>query len=139
MVAPDPLSYFAEILRGIESVARPAKLRILVCNTYEDADNEIAEVEALRQRTDGLIVASSLSPEQGLAYRKLIKDGLKLVLVDRLMENLRCPTVSTDNVMVGMIATEHLIGLGHRRSPPRRVGIGGRGAAGGLQGGARET
>ena len=68
-------SYFAEILRGIESVARPAKLRILVCNTYEDADNEIAEVEALRQRTDGLIVASSLSPEQGLAYRKLIKDG----------------------------------------------------------------
>src|SRR5262249_41675219 len=54
MVAPDLMhSYFAEILRGIESVARPAKLRILVCNTYEDADNEIAEVEALRQRTDG--------------------------------------------------------------------------------------
>src|SRR6266511_2750239 len=58
MVAPDLMhSYFAEILRGIESVARPAKLRILVCNTYEDADNEIA----------------------------------------------------------GMIATEHLISLGHRR------------------------
>ena len=116
MVAPDLMhSYFAEILRGIESVARPAKLRILVCNTYEDVDNEIAEVEALRQRTDGMIVASSLSPEQGQAYRKLIKDGLKLVLVDRVLENLRCPTVSTDNVQVGMIATEHLIDLGYRR------------------------
>jgi LacI family transcriptional regulator len=108
-------SYFAEILRGVELVARPAKLRILVCNTYEDADNEIAEVEALRQRTDGLIVASSLSPEQGQAYRKLIKDGLKLVLVDRLLENLACPTVSADNVRVGLIATEHLISLGYRR------------------------
>jgi DNA-binding LacI/PurR family transcriptional regulator len=116
MVAPDLMhSYFAEILRGVESVARAAKLRILVCNTYEDADNEIAEVEALRQRTDGLIVASSLSPEQGQAYRKLIKDGLKLVLVDRLLENLGCPTVSADNVRVGMIATEHLISLGYRR------------------------
>jgi LacI family transcriptional regulator len=116
LVAPDLMhSYFAEILRGVESVARPAKLRILICNTYEDADNEIAEVEALRQRTDGLIVASSLSPEQGQAYRKLIKDGLKLVLVDRLLENLGCPTVSADDVQVGMIATEHLIGLGYRR------------------------
>jgi LacI family transcriptional regulator, galactose operon repressor len=116
MVAPDLMhSYFAEILRGIESIARPAKLRILVCNTYEDAENEIAEVEALRQRTDGLIVASSLSPEQGQAYRKLIKDGLKLVLVDRMLENLRCPTVTTDNTMVGLIATEHLINLGYRR------------------------
>jgi len=116
MVAPDLMhSYFAEILRGIETVARAANLRILVCNTYEDADNEIAEVEALRQRTDGLIVASSLSPEQGQAYRKLIKDGLKLVLVDRLLENLRCPSVCTDNTMVGLIATEHLINLGYRR------------------------
>jgi LacI family transcriptional regulator, galactose operon repressor len=116
MVAPDLMhSYFAEILRGVELVARPANLRILVCNTYEDADNEIAEVEALRQRTDGLIIASSLSPEQGQAYRKLIKDGLKLVLIDRLLENLNCPTVSTDNVQVGSIATEHLISLGYRR------------------------
>src|SRR5262249_26054376 len=99
----------------IELVSRPAELQILVCNTYEDAGKEIAEVEALRQRTDGMIVASALSPEQGQAYRKLIKDGMKLVLVDRLLENLRCPAVTTDNTMVGMIATEHLIGLGYRR------------------------
>ncbi len=116
MVVPDLMhSYFAEILRGIEIVARPAELQILVCNTYEDADKEIAEVEALRQRTDGLIVASSLPPEQPQAYRKLIKDGLKIVLVDRHLENLRCPAVTTDNVMVGMMATEHLINLGYRR------------------------
>src|SRR5215813_15453850 len=116
MVVPDLMhSYFAEILRGIELVARPAELQILVCNTYEDAGKEIAEVEALRQRTDGMIVASALSPEQGQAYRKLIKDGLKLVLVDRLLENLGCPTVSADDVQVGMVATEHLIDLGYRR------------------------
>lgn len=116
MVVPDLMhSYFAEILRGIELVARPANLQILVCNTYEDAIKEIAEVEALRQRTDGLIVASSLPPEQSQAYRKMIKDGLRLVLVDRQLENLRCPAVATDNALVGMLATEHLISLGHRR------------------------
>ena len=116
MIVPDLMhSYFAEILRGIELVARPAELQILVCNTYEDADKEIAEVEALRQRTDGLIVASALPPEQGQAYRKMIRDGLKLVLVDRLLDNLSCPAVTTDNMQVGMLATEHLIHLGYRR------------------------
>jgi LacI family transcriptional regulator len=116
MVVPDLMhSYFAEILRGIELVARAADLQILVCNTYEDAGKEIAEVEALRQRTDGLIVASALPPDQGQPYRKLIKEGLKLALVDRLLDNLRCPAVTTDNTLVGMMATEHLIGLGYRR------------------------
>ena len=116
MIVPDLMhSYFAEILRGIESVARPAGLRILVCNTYEDAGNEIGEVEALRQRTDGVIIASALPPEQTQAYRKMIKDGLKLVMVDRRLDNLRCPAVATDNVQVGRLATEHLISLGHLR------------------------
>jgi LacI family transcriptional regulator len=116
MVVPDLMhSYFAEILRGVETVARPANLQILVCNTYEDAAKEIAEVEALWQRTDGLIVASALPPEQAQPYRKLLKDGLKLALVDRKLDALRCPTVTADNVLVGQMATEHLISLGHRR------------------------
>jgi LacI family transcriptional regulator len=116
MVVPDLMhSYFAEILRGVENVARPANLQILVCNTYENAAKEIAEVEALRHRTDGLIVASALPPTKAQPYRKLLKDGLKLALVDRKLEALRCPTVTADNIMVGQMATEHLISLGHRR------------------------
>jgi LacI family transcriptional regulator len=116
MVVPDLMhSYFAEILRGIETVARLAHLQILVCNTYEDAANEIAEVEALRRHTDGLIVASALPPDQTQPYRKLLKDGLKLALIDRKLHGLRCPAVTTDNALVGELATEHLISLGHRR------------------------
>src|SRR6185436_11927029 len=44
-----------------------------------------------------------------------MKDGAKIVLVDRTMRNLSCPVVATDNVQVGRIATEHLIKLGHIR------------------------
>jgi DNA-binding LacI/PurR family transcriptional regulator len=45
----------------------------------------------------------------------MMRDGAKIVLVDRTMRNLRCPAVTTDNVQVGRIATEHLISLGHGR------------------------
>jgi len=62
-----------------------------------------------------LIIAPAFSPGKSKLYRKLIKDGAKIVLIDRTLDGLECPMVTTDNVRVGMIATEHLIRLGHRR------------------------
>jgi LacI family transcriptional regulator, galactose operon repressor len=116
VVVPDLMhSYFAELLRSIESVARQAGFQIVICNTEEDATREIGEVEALLHRTDGLIIASALPPTETKDYRKMIREGAKIVLIDRLLERLRCPAVTTDNVRVGLLATEHLISLGHRR------------------------
>lgn len=116
MVIPDLMNlYFAEVTRAVESVARPAGFQLLICSTYEDATRELSEVEALLHRTDGLIISSVLPPTDTRVYRKLLKDGARLVMVDRIMSNLRCPAVTTDNVEVGRLATNHLIGLGHRR------------------------
>lgn len=116
IVLPDLMNlYFAEVTRAIESVIRAAGFQLLICSTEEDPTRELDEVETLLQRTDGLIISSVLPPTETNAYRKMIKSGAKIVLVDRTMENLRCPSVATDNVKVGKLATEHLISLGHRR------------------------
>lgn len=116
LIVPDLMhSYYAELLRSIESVARPAGFQILVCNTEEDATREMDEVEVLLHRTDGLIIASALPPADVKQYGKMIKEGAKIVLVDRELRRLRCPAVTTDNVQVGKLATGHLISLGHRR------------------------
>src|SRR5215216_6465296 len=116
IVLPDLMNlYFAEVTRAVESVARPAGFQLLICSTEEDPTRELGEVETLLQRTDGLIINSVLPPTETKAYRKMIKGGAKIVLVDRTMKNLHCPAVATDNVEVGRLATEHLISLGHRR------------------------
>ena len=116
VIVPDLMhSYFAELLRSIEAVARPAGFQIVICNTEEDATREVGEVEALRRRTDGLIIASALPPQEAAGYRRLLREGVKIVLIDRELAGLRCPAVVTDNVRVGRLATEHLIRLGHRR------------------------
>lgn len=114
VVVPDLVpSYFAELTRGIETVARPAGFQILICNTDEDSGKEVEEVEALRHRTDGLVIASALPPEETKVYRKMLAEGTRIVLFDRPLESLRCSVVTTDNVKVGRLATEHLIDLGH--------------------------
>jgi LacI family transcriptional regulator len=116
IIVPDLMhSYFAEICRVVEEIARPAGYQNLICNTDEDANHELSEVEALLPRTDGLIIATSLAPKEVKFYRKILKDGAKLVLIDRRLDGLSCPIVATDDVQVGMLATEHLMGVGHRR------------------------
>src|SRR5262249_25107340 len=73
------------------------------------------EIEALLSRTDGLIVASTMSGKATDFYRQLLNDGAKVVLIDRVLDGLRCSAVTTDDVQVGVLATEHLIKLGHRK------------------------
>src|SRR6478672_6095951 len=116
VVVPDLMhSYFAEICRGIESVAKPLGYQNLICSTDEDVTSEEDEIAALLPRTDGLIVASSALPTETKFYRRLTRERAKLVLIDRQFEGLKCPMVTTDDVKVGLLATNHLIGLGHRR------------------------
>src|SRR5882672_8561564 len=116
IIIPDIMNlYFAEVIRAIETISRPAGFQLLICGTNEDTTRELEEVEALLQRTDGLIVNSVFPPTETKAYRKMIKDGARIVFVDRTLDNLHCPSVATDNIKVGRLATEHLISLGHRR------------------------
>jgi len=116
IVVPDLMhSYFAEICRGVESQARPVGYQNLICSTDEEARKEMDEIEALLSRTDGLIVASVLSKREAKFYRRLLAQGAKVVLIDRVLDGLRCSSVTTDDVQVGRLATEHLIKLGHRK------------------------
>ena len=116
IVVPDLMhSYFAEICRGVEAHARPAGYQNLICSTDEEARKEMDEIEALLSRTDGLIVASALSTNEAKFYRRLLSEGANIVLIDRLLDGLRCSAVTTDDVEVGRLATEHLIKLSHRK------------------------
>ena len=116
IVVPDLMhSYFAEICRGVEAHARPVGYQNLICSTDEEPRKEMDEIEALLSRTDGLIVAPALPASEAKFYRRLISDGAKIVLIDRLLDGLRCSAVTTDDVQVGTLATEHLIELGHRK------------------------
>jgi LacI family transcriptional regulator len=116
LVVPDLThSYFANLAKAIEGVSRPAGYELAICTTSEDPEREITEVAALRHRTDGLIIASSLGQSRVGIYRKLTSNGARILFIDRRFERLPSPSVVTDNILVGRIATEHLLNLGYQR------------------------
>src|SRR5690242_17329595 len=73
VIVPDLMhSYFAEIMHGIGAVARSANYQIVIGNTDEHVAREVNEVEALRVRTDGLIIATCATGSKTDHYKKMI-------------------------------------------------------------------
>lgn len=101
-----------ERLRGMELTLAAAGYDLIVFN-IETVDRRDAVFGDLPrpERVDGLIIVS-LSPHAS-ELERLERTGLPTILVDAHHRAL--PRVVADDVLGGRLATQHLIGLGHRR------------------------
>jgi LacI family transcriptional regulator len=115
LILPDSANpFFAEIGHAIESAAFERGYNVILCNTENDPQKERLYTEVLgNKQVDGLIFVASGEDRQVLSQS--LDDGLPLVVVDRDLGNLELDTVITDNLSGGLLATRHLISLGHRR------------------------
>ncbi|MBJ3776359.1 LacI family DNA-binding transcriptional regulator [Acuticoccus mangrovi] len=127
LVLPDISNpFYAELARVIEAVADARGYSLILCNTRQDSAREIAYIRALvDRRVDGvLLISGSTSHELQALAREM---EVPAVLLDRSVNySGDISLVATDNLTGGRIATEHLIGLGHRRvvalTGPARLG-----------------
>jgi LacI family transcriptional regulator len=107
--------HFAAVAREVENICLAKGLTTVVFSTGQDALRESRVLTMMRlQRVAGLIVIPTRSDAQhGAALVDQIH--VPTVLLDMQVEGLPFDVVKTDNVEAGRLATEHLIGLGHRR------------------------
>jgi len=125
IVIPDLMhSFFVEVISGIESVSSDRGYGLLLCSSGEDAQKERRELEMLRaRRVDGIVLASADAANTDV-LRRLVSLGTAVVMIDRDDHpKLRCHRVLTDDHLVGLLATEHLIAVGrktiaHLAGPP---------------------
>ncbi|MWA15191.1 LacI family DNA-binding transcriptional regulator [Streptomyces sp. BA2] len=113
-----------EIIRGVEEVAHEAEVGTVVSAIHDRAGAARQWMTNLRARaSDGVILVTSVL-EPGL-HDELRRLGVPLVVIDPAgSPATEAPTVGATNWAGGMAATEHLLGLGHRRigfieGPPR--------------------
>jgi LacI family transcriptional regulator len=114
-----------EIIRGVEEVTHAAGIGTVVSAIHRRSAPTRQWLSNLRARsTDGVIlVLSDLEPPLQAELRRL---DAPIVAVDPAgTPALDIPTVGATNWAGGLSATEHLVGLGHRRigliAGPRRL------------------
>lgn len=106
--------YFAEIVHSVEKYCFGAGYNLILCNTNDEPHRQSVYLQVLAERRiDGLIVVST-GEDDSLAAQL---QGLTIptVLVDRKLNELKCDLVETAHLQGGLIATQHLIDLGHKR------------------------
>lgn len=109
-------SFFSSVVRGIEEIANTASYNVMICQTYDQYEKEVATVEALlNARVDGIIASIAKETENFDHLRKLKEKGIPLILFDRSNDELEVSNVIIDDYLGAYKAVEHLIQQGCRR------------------------
>ncbi|MBI3979951.1 MAG: LacI family DNA-binding transcriptional regulator [Chloroflexi bacterium] len=105
---------FAEALRGVEEVANAAGFGLLLCNSADSQDQALRCLAMLMaNRVDGILVTPVQTDQRDLTL--LRQSGIPFVLLFRHFADVVADCVVTDSVEGGLLATGHLLDLGHRR------------------------
>ena len=105
--------YFSTVVAGAEAVCNDAGygFQVVGIASQADLDRLLDERHQLERRTDGLIlvdVGIDASTAESLRHR-----GIGLATIGLTVEGF--PSVRIDDELVGEMAAEHLVGLGHCR------------------------
>jgi LacI family transcriptional regulator len=115
--------YFAEITRGLQRVASERGRLLIICNSYRDAERELAYVELLRShQVAGIVLAGSgyhdptFARRLGAKLKAYERSGGRVALIGR-------HAYGGDAVLPANDAGGYLIGAELFRLGHRRVGV----------------
>jgi LacI family transcriptional regulator len=105
--------FFTKVISGIEQLANEKGYNVMICLSNESYEKEILNLEMLANGVvDGIILSISKETEERDDYRHftdLIRNGVPLVMFDRVVDKIECNKVIADDVGGAFKATEHLI------------------------------
>lgn len=115
LVVPDLVHpFFAELAKGLSAVLRKRGYSLVISSSEDDPALEQEELERLLGRgVDALVIASVQTRTDSL--RKIEDRQTPYVLIDRNFAGWSANFIGVDDVLVGRLATEHLIEIGCRR------------------------
>ncbi|MBC7958581.1 MAG: GntR family transcriptional regulator [Vallitaleaceae bacterium] len=110
---------FPEIITGIDHILSQNGYSILLGNTNNKIEKErLVLKNMLEQQLDGLILepTKSVFPSHNKdILQKFIDRGIPILYIHASYSNLPSSYIMEDDVKAGYIATEHLVGLGHKK------------------------
>lgn len=127
LLVPDLLHpFFAEVARSLAAVLHEKGLYLIICSSEGDPNLERHQLEhLLSRRLDAIVVAPVGADDSSL--RMVTDSGTPLILLDRQAAIKTAHFVGVNDLLAGMLATEHLLAVGcrtiaHLRGPQNSVG-----------------
>lgn len=117
VIIPEMVHYFfSSVISGIEDIASQKGFTVIICQSNESFDREVANVRTLlSHRVDGILVSIS---KETLSFDHLVdiqEGGIPLVFFDRIAPEVNADQVVIDDMEASYKATRHLIETGRKR------------------------
>lgn len=108
-------NFFSQSINGIESIAYNRGYHVLIAQSHESFDREVANLQYLTSRSiDGLLISLSTETKDTQHINKLHEKGLPIVFFDRVAENIPTHKVTVDNFHGAYNIVKYLIQTGYR-------------------------
>ncbi|WP_324673028.1 LacI family DNA-binding transcriptional regulator [Hymenobacter sp. GOD-10R] len=108
--------FFAQAINGIEAIAYNRGYHVIIFQSHESYEREVANVEqSMDRKVDGLLISLSSESAKIDHLKEVQQRGLPIVLFDRVSPELDATQVVADNFAGAFAATEHLIKSGRKR------------------------
>ncbi|GHB38347.1 LacI family DNA-binding transcriptional regulator [Mongoliitalea lutea] len=109
-------SFQASVLAGMEKVANEAGYNLVITQSLESSEKEIANTRSMfKSRVDGLIVSLASEAEQLEHFEPFHKKGIPVLFYDRIANSRDSVGVTIDNIQSAQLATNHLIDQGCKK------------------------
>jgi LacI family transcriptional regulator len=108
--------FFSAVISGVEDVAFKAGYTVVISQSNDLANKEIAIVQSMfANRVDGLIISIAMQPTNYEHLKIFRKKNIPLVFFDRVVAEIDTNKIVVDDFMGGYRVTEHLIDQGYKR------------------------
>ncbi|MCM8803744.1 MAG: GntR family transcriptional regulator [Candidatus Omnitrophica bacterium] len=113
---PLNISFFSEILTGVEKAISKDGNKLLLKCTNENSELERKYLEKIiEEKIDGLIIVSGKNSFSNIDLIKNVAHRIPVVVIDIYLGDIDADHISSDDEKGGYIATKHLIELGCRK------------------------
>lgn len=107
--------FFAEVLVGIERRLVDAGYTVLMAHTHEDLERQREVLASMREHNAaGIVICPALDTPRSLP-KEVQAWGIPLVVMVRSLGAGSYDYVGSDNELGVLMATQHLLGTGHKR------------------------
>ena len=109
-------TFFASTISGIESVTLESGYQIMICQSNESVEKELAVAQSLlSSRVDGILYCPSGNTQEFKHLRTFLRKDIQVVFFDRISVDFEASKVVVDDYEGAVNAVDHLFQTGCRR------------------------
>lgn len=110
-------NFFSSVIRGIEEELYPTGYHVIICQTHDQEDLEIHNINSLlNAQVDGVLMSVSSAKIENIdSFKSLLRKNVPLIFFDRKKNVKNVSSITIDDYKGAYEATKHLIEQGCKR------------------------